>query len=194
MAQPMSFFIAHKYHNDPFLILISCLLSLRARDTVTLPISEKLFSQAKTPQALLKISVPELEKIIHPIGFFHQKARTLHNVSRDLIKRFHSKVPDNEEDLLSMKGVGRKTANLVLGVAFNIPAICVDTHVHRLANQLGLVTTKTPEQTEYALKKIVPKKDWIELNRLLVVWGQQVPRGQQVAILKKALSNYKSTR
>ncbi len=187
MVRPMSFFIAKTYHKDPFLILISCLLSLRAKDSVTLPISQKLFSKVLTPQDLLKIPVLELEKIIYPIGFYHQKARTLREVSQDLINRFNGKVPNNEQDLLSIKGVGRKTANLVLGIAFDIPAICVDTHVHRLANQLGLVVTKTPEQTEEALKKIIPKKDWIELNKLLVMWGQQAPRRQQVPIIQELL-------
>jgi len=187
MVQPMSFFIAKKYHNDPFLILVSCLLSLRARDTMTLPVSEKLFLRARTPDQLLKIPIHELEKIVHPLGFYRQKARTLHSVSKELITRFNGKVPHTEEDLLSLKGVGRKTANLVLGVAFGIPAICVDTHVHRLSNALGLVRTKTPDQTEVALKKIIPEKDWIEFNKLLVVWGQQVPRKQQVVLLKKLL-------
>ncbi len=191
MVQPMSFFIAYHYKNDPFLILISCLLSLRARDVVTLPISQKLFLKARTPQELLKIPIAELEKIVYPLGFYRQKARTLRSVSRDLIDRFGGKVPDNEQDLLSIKGVGRKTANLVLGVAYGVPAICVDTHVHRLANQLGLVTTKNPEQTEQALQKIIPKKDWIEFNRLLVMWGQQVPRGQQVIAIQKLLKKTK---
>lgn len=192
MTLPMSFFIAKNYNNDPFLILINCLLSLRARDVTVFPVSEKLFAKARSPRELLKIPIHDLEKLLKPLGFFRQKSKTLHNVSRGLLERFGGKVPANEQDLLLLKGVGRKTANLVLGVAFQIPAICVDTHVHRLANQLGLVTTKTPEGTERELKKIVPKKDWIELNKLLVMWGQQVPRRTQIPRLE-ALLNYKST-
>lgn len=176
---PMALVIQKEYNNDPYLILISTLLSLRARDTVTLPISRKLFGQAQAPQDLLKIPIAELEKIIYPLGFYRQKARTLRSVSQELITRFAGKTPDTEEELLSIKGIGRKTANLVLGVAFNIPALCVDTHVHRLANQFGLVHTKTPEQTERELQKIVPKKYWIELNKLLVTWGQHEKRSRK---------------
>lgn len=158
MVEPMGFFLAQKYNHDPFVILISCLLSLRARDTVTLPIALELFSIARTPRELLQIPEKQLQKLLYPIGFYRQKTRLLRSVSKELIERFAGSVPSNEHDLLSLKGVGPKTANLVLGLAFQIPALCVDTHVHRLSNQLGLVTTKTPEQTERELKKIVPKK------------------------------------
>ena len=188
MVQPMSLLIQQEYGKSPYLILVSCLLSLRARDTVTLPICRQLFSLAQTPLQMLAISRPDLEHILRSIGFYRQKAKTLHEVSRDLIARFKGKVPSGEADLLSIKGVGRKTANLVRGMAFDIPAICVDTHVHRLANQLGLVHTKTPEQTERELAMLVPKKYWIELNHLLVTWGQQVPRKQQIPLLLALLN------
>lgn len=174
MPEPMSSIIAKEYHNDPYIILISCLLSLRARDVVTLPVSRKLFSKVKTPQQMVKMSQHELEKIIHPLGFFRRKATVLRQVSQELIDRFHGKVPHTQEELLSLPGVGIKTANLVLGVAFDIPALCVDTHVHRLSNQLGLVKTKTPEQTEKALQKVIPRHYWIEWNHLLVKWGQNI--------------------
>lgn len=172
MVRPMSERIRDEYHKDPFLILISCLLSLRARDTATYPVSVALFKKAKTPQELLKIPLSDLERIIYPIGFYKNKARTLHSVSKDIVERFGGKVPDNKDDLVSIKGVGLKTANLVLGVAFGIPAICVDVHVHRICNKLGLVSTKNPDATEHALQEIVPKKYWIEFNKLLVMWGQ----------------------
>ena len=188
MVQPMSLLIQQEYGKAPYLILVSCLLSLRARDTVTLPICRQLFSSAQTPHQMLAISRSDLEHILRPIGFYRQKAKTLHEVSRDLIARFKGKVPSDEADLLSIKGVGRKTANLVRGMAFDIPAICVDTHVHRLANQLGLVHTKTPEQTEREMATLVPKKYWIEMNHLLVTWGQQVPRKQQIPLLLALLN------
>ena len=170
----MSSMIIHDYGKNPYLILISCLLSLRARDTVTYPISQELFKHAQTPQEMLKLSIPQLEKILKPLGFYKRKAHILHDVSQELIDRFHGKVPRTEEELLSIKHVGRKTANLVLSMAFDVPAICVDTHVHRIANHLGLVKTKTPEQTEVELKKIIPQKDWGIINDTFVRWGQNV--------------------
>lgn len=191
MIGPMSLLIQQDYGKDPYLILISCLLSLRSRDTVTYPLAKKLFQRARTPSQVLAIPIPELEQLLRPIGFFRQKARLLHDVSRTLIERFGGIVPDTESDLLSIKGVGRKTAALVLGVAFGKPAICVDTHVHRLANALGLVATRTPEETEYALQKIVPKRYWIELNALLVLWGQNISRSQQVPLLQELLQTKK---
>lgn len=172
MQQPLVNEIIKEFGKDPFLILISCLLSLRSRDTGTLPVCRVLFARAKTPQEILSIPIPELERIIYSVNFYKTKAKTLHEVSRIIIKDFKGKVPCSEKELLSIKGVGPKTANLVLGLAFDIPAICVDVHVHRLSNLLGLIKTKTVEQTEEALKKILPKKYWIEWNRLLVIWGQ----------------------
>lgn len=172
VAEPMSLTLNKEYGRDPYLVLIACLLSLRSRDVVTIHVCRELFTYARTPQELLRIPIKQLEKIIHKIGFFRKKAETLRSVSNELIERFGGKVPHTEQELLSLKGVGRKTANLVLSEGFNQPAICVDVHVHRLANQLGLVHTKTPEQTEYALQKIFPQKDWRDINRLLVMLGQ----------------------
>lgn len=173
LPEPMCTYLAHRYNHDPFIILIACLLSLRARDVATLPIVEKLLLKARTPQELMRISDKDLETLLYPLGFYRRKAAVLKTVSHDLIERFQERVPDNEKALLSLPGVGRKTANLVLSEAFGKPAIAVDTHVHRLANQLGLVHTKTPEQTEQALIKIVPQKYWRSINRLLVTCGQQ---------------------
>ncbi len=176
MVKPAVTQIIDEYGREPFLILISCLLGLRTKDSVSLPISRKLFEGVRTPQKLLNISIDRLENIIRPVGFFRQKAQTLHDVSRELLERFGGQVPENERDLLSIKGIGRKTANLVLGEAFGVPAICVDTHVHRISNRLGLVNSRTPEETEIQLKKILKPEHWIEINRLLVMWGQNVCR------------------
>lgn len=172
LPDPLSDKIKKEYHNDPYLMLISCLLSLRARDIVTYPISVELFKYAKTPQQMVELPIKQLEHIIRGAGFYKRKAQTIVHVSKELLRRFHGKVPASKEGLLSIQGIGPKTANLVLGQVFGIPAICVDTHVHKLANAFGLVTTKTPAQTEKALEKIVPQKYWIELNRLLVKLGQ----------------------
>jgi len=174
MVDPAVTQIVTEFGQDPFLILISCLLSLRTKDTISLPISRNLFAIARTPQALIKIPISKLEKILYSIGFYRKKARLLHNVSKDLIKRFDGRVPNTKAELVSIEGIGPKTANLVLAEGFGIPAICVDTHVHRIANRLGLVKTKTPDQTEKALARIVPKRYWIELNPLLVIWGQNI--------------------
>lgn len=174
MVQPASFLITEKYGKDPYLVLISCLLSLRTKDTVSFPASVRLFEYAKTPEQMLKVPLSTIEKLIYPTGFYRRKARLLHTVSADLIKRFHGHVPADLDNLLSIKGVGRKTANLVLGVAFDIPAICVDTHVHKVSNRLGLVKTKTTDETEQALMELLPQDYWIEFNHLIVLWGQNV--------------------
>jgi endonuclease-3 len=174
MEQPASSLLIEKYGRDPYLVLISCLLSLRTKDTVSLPASIRLFEHAKTPQEMLKVPIPKIEKLIYPTGFYHRKAALLHEVSQDLITRFKGKVPADLDQLLSIKGVGHKTANLVLGVAFEIPSICVDTHVHKVSNRLGLVKTKTPDETEIELKKILPREYWIEYNHLMVQWGQNI--------------------
>ena len=189
MEQPASSAIVEQYGRDPYLILISCLLSLRTKDTVSLPASQRLFEHAKTPHQMLDLPIASIEKLIYPTGFYHRKARLLQAVSRDLLDRFNGKVPADLEQLLSIKGVGRKTANLVLGVAFEIPAICVDTHVHRVSNRLGLVKTKTTDETEIELKKILPPEYWIEYNSLMVQWGQNIcvpisPKCSQCAIAK----------
>jgi endonuclease III len=180
--EPMSFKIVEEYGNDPFLILISCLLSLRARDVVTYKVSQELFAHARTPQQLVKIPIYQLEKIIHPIGTYKRKALILHTVAAYLISHYHGAVPRDEQALLAIPGVGRKTANLVRGIAFGIPSICVDVHVHKIANELGLVATKTPEQTECALQKLIPKKDWLLINTLFVKVGQNRTRLKKMGI------------
>ena len=174
MQQPASAGIIAVYGRDPFLILIGCLLSLRTKDTVSLPASLRLFQQATTPQSMLAIDQGALEKLIYPVGFYRRKARSIHALCRILLDQFAGKVPSTMPELEALPGVGRKTANLVLAEGFGIPAICVDTHVHRISNRLGIIATKTPEQTEIALKKVLPQQYWAEYNRLMVMWGQNI--------------------
>jgi endonuclease-3 len=174
MVKPASFYIVDQFGRDPFLILISCLLSLRTKDTVSWPASVRLFEQATTPESLLKISIEQLQKIIYPVAFYRKRAVNLHEVCHFLLENYAGKVPSDLEKLLQIPGVGLKTANLVLAQGFGIPALCVDTHVHRIANRLGLVQTKTPEQTEAALKQVLPPELWIDCSQLLVTWGQNI--------------------
>jgi len=163
-----------KKFKSPFLVLISCLLSLRTRDETTLPACERLFARADTMQGMLRIPVSEIQKLIYPVGFYKTKALRIHEICHSLIHGFGGQVPDDLEQLLTLKGVGRKTANLVLTEGFSKPAICVDTHVHRISNRLGYVQTRTPDETESALRKKLPQKYWIEYNALLVTWGQNI--------------------
>jgi endonuclease-3 len=161
---------------DPFRILIACLLSLRTQDTTTGPAAERLFALADTPATLLRLSPRRIERAIFPVGFYRTKARVIRQLCRDLLERFDGRVPDDLDALLSLKGVGRKTANLVVTVGFGKPGICVDTHVHRISNRLGFVRTRTPEETEAALRARLPRRHWIGYNDLLVAFGQNVCR------------------
>jgi len=172
--EPMTREILSLYGRDPYLILMSCLLSLQARDVVTFPVSVKLFERVRTPQQMLDLPLADLEQIIKSVNYYKTKALSLRSVSGELLQRFGGQVPSNLNDLRSINGIGLKTANLVLAEAFSVPAICVDTHVHRLSNHWGLVSTKTPEQTEIALCKLLPEHYWIEWSYLLVKWGQHI--------------------
>ena len=182
LPPPLTQKIIREYGHNNFLILVSCLLSLRARDVVTIHVCRDLFERIKTPQELCDMPREELERIIYRTGYYKNKARTLHEVSAALIDRFSGAVPSRREELLSLPGVGPKTASLVLGLGFGIPAICVDTHVHRISNLWGVVHTKTPEQTEVALEAALPKKYWILWNYLLVVIGQNM-RNKEIEAL-----------
>jgi len=157
---------------DPFRILISTILSHRTRDENTTRATENLFSVYKTPAQLANAKPRVVRRLIKPSGFYNMKTRSIMRVSKQLVDEFGSKVPDNEEDLLRLYSVGRKTANCVLVYAFNKPAIPVDTHVHRISNRLGLVKTRNPEETEAALVKTVQRRYWLELNDLFVRFGQ----------------------
>ena len=163
-----------RQRRDPFKILISTVLSLRTKDEVTMEASKRLFAIAPTPVRLSKQPVRVIEKAIYPVGFYKTKARSIKNIANRLLSDYNGVVPDDIDELLTFKGVGRKTANLVVTLGYGKPGICVDTHVHRISNRTGLVKTKTPEQTEYALMDVLPKKYWIGYNELLVSFGQQV--------------------
>ncbi len=166
--------VARTMGRDPFKILIGCLLSLRTKDETTGPAAARLFALAGTPQEMLKLSTSAIERAIYPVGFYRTKARTILEVCRTLVERYGGRVPDTLEGLLELKGVGRKTANLVLALGFQKPAICVDTHVHRISNRWGYVRTRNPEQTEFALRRKLPKPYWLVYNDLLVAFGQNL--------------------
>lgn len=189
MRRPMVFLLQEDYGKDPFVILIGCLLSLRSRDVVTYPVCKKLFKLAMTPDNIHALPLKKLEEILYPIGSYRRKALLLHEISRELQARFQGLVPKTLDELLSLKGVGRKTANLVLSVAYDVPTVCVDTHVHRLSNQLGFVHTKSPEETEQALRSLVPRDRWVDINHLFVSYGQHIPRKRQISLARVALDN-----
>lgn len=159
---------------DPFRVLISTVLSSRTKDVVTREASRSLFEKASTPRELAKLSPGEIEKLIYPVGFFRTKAKRLPKLARILIEEYEGKVPDSLEELLKLPGVGRKTANLVVTIAFGKPGICVDTHVHRISNRFGYVKTKSPTETEFALREKLPEKWWIYYNDFLVTLGQNI--------------------
>ncbi len=160
--------------NDPYKVLVSTVLSLRTKDDVTHDASLRLFEKAPNIYALNRLTEEEIARLIYPVGFYKTKAKNLKKIARIIIEQHKGKVPDSLDELLKLPNVGRKTANLVLAKGYNIPAICVDIHVHRISNRLGLVKTKNPEETEFALRKILPKKYWIEFNDLLVPFGQNL--------------------
>lgn len=160
--------------NTPYTVLISTLISLRTKDDVTLAASERLFSLADNPEKMLSLSDEEIEKAIYPAGFYKRKAQNIKEISKTLIEKYDGKVPSTQEELLALPGVGIKTANLTLNLGFNIDAICVDCHVHQIANRIGWIDTKTPEESVDALESIMPRRFWIPLNELLVAYGQNV--------------------
>ncbi|MGD0486261.1 MAG: endonuclease III [Syntrophorhabdales bacterium] len=164
--------IANERH-DPFLVLIGCLLSLRTKDETTENAMERLMKRARTPRELLSIPTEEVERIIYPVGFYKVKSRLIKEISRTVIEKYHNVVPDTLDELLTIKGVGRKTANIVITEGFGAPGIAVDTHVHRISNRLGAVRTKTPEETEMRLRQILPQEYWRVYNPLLVTHGRR---------------------
>lgn len=163
-----------KQTRDPYRILMSTIISLRTKDTVTREASKRLYELADTPGKMLELSSEFIEKAIYPAGFYKNKAKTIINISKLLITKYNGIVPDDIDELLTIKGVGRKTANLVVTMGYGKEGICVDTHVHRISNRLGYVTTKNPTETEFALREKLPKQFWIEYNDLLVTYGQNV--------------------
>jgi endonuclease-3 len=159
---------------DPFRLLIACIISLRTKDEVTAGASARLFARADTPRAITRLQERTIARLIFPSGFYNVKARQIRTIARRLLADHEGRVPADRQALLSLPGVGRKTANLVLGLGFGLPAICVDTHVHRISNRLALVRTRTPEETEAALERVLPRRHWIAINDLLVTFGQSV--------------------
>ena len=178
-----------KEERDPFKILVSTILSTRTRDEMTVEASNRLFKVVKTPEDLAEMRVEDIEKLIKGVGFYKEKAKKLKKLGEILVKEYDSKVPDKLEELLKLPGVGRKVANVVLAEAFNKEAIAVDTHVHRISNRMGLVRTRTPDETEEELKKIVPRRYWRRVNKAMVGFGQTVckpvkPRCNECKLLK----------
>jgi endonuclease III len=162
------------YVETPFTVLMSCLLSLRTQDRTTYAASDRLFAIAATPQTMLSTPVKKIEKVIYPVSFYRVKAKTIHAICKELLGRFGGEVPSTIDELLTLPGVGRKTANIVVTLAFRKAGIAVDTHVHRISNRLGYVKTKTPDDTEMALRKKLPPRYWIVFNDLLVAYGQNL--------------------
>lgn len=159
---------------NPYLVLIACILSLRTNDKTTYPATLRMLELGKTPEDFAKCDVKQLEKAIYPVGFYANKAKQIVELSKKLVEEYNSEVPESIEEMTKFKGVGRKTANLVMTLGFGKPAICVDVHVHRIFNRLGYVKTKNPEETEFALREKLPVKHWIPINTLLVTHGQNV--------------------
>jgi endonuclease-3 len=159
---------------NPYQVLISCLLSLRSRDEITERVSEKLFAKARTPKQIAGMPLRTLEKTIHSINYYKTKARRIKQISQELVEKHNSKVPNTMEELLAFKGIGRKTANIVLVYGFGIKAMPVDVHVHVVTNRLGWVFTKNADKTEDELRKFIPKRHWLQLNDLLVMHGQNI--------------------
>jgi len=174
MIEPAATSIIKQYGRDPFLVLISCILSLRTKDAVSLAASQRLFEHGKTPQEILSLSSQTIQKLIFPTGFYRQKTKQIQALCAILLEKYQGRVPHTEEELMKLPGVGPKTTALTLSMGFDVPAICVDTHVHRVSNRLGLVATKTVLETEQQLKELLPKKYWSEFNSLIVMWGQNI--------------------
>lgn len=189
--QPQSDFVKlMDSFKDPYLVLIACILSLRTNDKTTYPATLRMLELGKTPKDFANCDVKELEKAIYPVGFYSNKAKQIVELSKILVEKYNSKVPDSIEELCKFNGVGRKTANLTLSLGFNKPAICVDVHVHRIFNRIGYVKTKTPDETEFALREILPKKYWIDINTLLVTHGQNICKPIKPKCNECPIANY----
>jgi endonuclease-3 len=172
--EPVLGVVARETNRDPFRILISCLLSLRTKDKTTSEASGRLFALAHQPATMMTLSLQKIERAIYPVGFYRTKAKSIHAICRRLLDVYGGAVPDSIKELVTLSGVGRKTANLVVTVAYSKPGICVDIHVHRISNRWGYVRTKTPEDTEQALRRKLPAPHWITFNDLLVPYGQHL--------------------
>ncbi len=176
--------------HDPFKVLICCILSLRTNDKTTYPCSVRMLELGQTPQDFLKVDEDTLVKAIYPVGFYKNKAGQILDISKELVEKHNGKVPQSIDELVKFKGVGRKTANLVMAKGFGIPAICVDVHVHRISNRLGWVKTNTPDETEMALRKLLPEKYWLDINTILVTFGQNICKPQRPLCDKCPVKEY----
>ena len=160
--------------HDPYLVLIACILSLRTNDNTTYPATLRMLEIGRTPEDFAGCHYEKLEKAIYPVGFYSNKAKQIIELSKELVEKYSSRVPDTIDELCKFKGVGRKTANLTIAKGYGKPAICVDIHVHRIFNRTGYVKTRTPDETEMKLREILPKKYWIDINTLLVTHGRTI--------------------
>ena len=176
-------------HKNPFWVLITCILSLRTNDKTTIGASQRMLELGKTPEDFANLDVEVLEKAIYPVGFYKNKAKQIIELSKRIVEEYKGKTPDTIEELTKFNGVGRKTANLVLAKGFNIPAICVDVHVHRICNRWGYVNTKTPDETEMKLREILPQEFWMDFNTLLVTHGQNICKPTKPICEKCLLKN-----
>ena len=172
--EPVVGVVARESNRDPFRILVSCLLSLRTKDKTTREASTRLFALAHRPATMLTLPLRKIERAIYPVGFYRTKAKSIHAICRRLLENYGGRVPDSIEELVTLSGVGRKTANLVVTVGYGKPGICVDIHVHRISNRWGYVRTRTPEETEQALRRKLPASHWMTFNDLLVPYGQNL--------------------
>lgn len=179
--------------HDPFLVLISCILSLRTKDETTYPATLRMLKLGRTPKDFASMDEEILSQAIYPVGFYRNKARQIIELSKELVEKYDSKVPSDIDELVKFNGVGRKTANLTLAKGFQIPAICVDVHVHRISNRLGYVSTKTPDETEMELRKKLPKKYWLDINTILVTHGQNICKPQRPLCERCCISKYCKT-
>ena len=176
--------------HDPFIVLIACILSLRTNDRTTYPATIRMLKLGKTPKDFLNVKLGDLEKAIYPVGFYKNKAKQILDIAYELYHSHNSIVPKELEELTKFKGVGRKTANLVQSKGYNLPSICVDVHVHRISNRLGLCKTKEPEETEMALKTNLPKEKWSEINTIFVTFGQNVCKPSKPDCSKCNITKY----
>ena len=179
--------------HDPFLVLISCILSLRTKDETTYPATLRMLKLGRTPKDFASMDEEILSQAIYPVGFYRNKARQIIELSKELVEKYDSKVPSEIDELVKFNGVGRKTANLTLAKGFQIPAICVDVHVHRISNRLGYVSTKTPDETEMELRKKLPKKYWLDINTILVTHGQNICKPQRPLCERCCIAKYCKT-
>ena len=179
--------------HDPFLVLISCILSRRTKDETTYPATLRMLKLGRTPEDFASMEEETLSQAIYPVGFYRNKARQIIELSKELVEKYDSKVPSDIDELVKFNGVGRKTANLTLAKGFQIPAICVDVHVHRISNRLGYVSTKTPDETEMELRKKLPKKYWLDINTILVTHGQNICKPQRPLCERCCIAKYCKT-